>query len=883
MKITTEFRAPQWAGAAGLLASMALALTAGSSYADDMYRYPFNPPQPGGVPAQSIASITNISATSVTICGYGMQGWYDVQVSSNMTDWVFAGHKYATEHSWCITVTNPLSSSGTFARLVQNNGYIGSGGCAGCHGDKYAGWAGTLHSTALSALQNIGMGNNSDCIVCHTIGFGQPNGYTNQLTTPQLANVGCENCHGPAGWHKDSDHTLIHPAVSIDPAICGSCHTGSHHPTYEEYSESIHAQVNDDIKYGGSAGFYVPGTFVTSSNTWYGYYVTTNANGTLKTNMTTGIYHSLYGPANNPLYDYGQDRQVGCGMCHSAAVRMAMIADYEARQNGQINPVALPSAKDAGEWTVTCAVCHDPHADYNVAQLRWPTRSTNYYTIPTTADRRTNVTYVAGIGQVTNVNFYGTTFASFYDPNIQVCGQCHNSRGARWDGRSFVLITNTVIGDPVTNTVSVDIYTNTYTTNIIGGVSYIVTNSYVIGRTNTLVVTTPTNQVVSTGLGTNVSFSRGPHHSVQYNVLIGILQPDYFNTNSSGVATNFYARHGTGVSSTSGNYNTNQCATCHVPNYAVSATTNVTGHTFEMSTANCTLCHSSGAPDYEEFMSGTAATLTRIASELNQWALANGTNIFGAANATKYGANGWEYTTLGALSTATNSAPSSSDQLKIPDVIKQARWNAYMVLNDGSYGVHNPRYVPALLADAENKILGQFSLGNFTASPTVGYAPLTVGFTNLGAGLTGWSWAFGDGNTAAAANPVNTYATPGTYSVIFTGTGATGSETVMRTNLIQAVSRPVVAFTATATSGATPFTTTLNNTSTGAGDVTAWRWTIALPGAFTNYVTSVTNSAVGTSLTYTFTNTGSYNISLRGSTPAGSTTTTSNAFITVTP
>ncbi len=117
------------------------------------------------------------------------------------------------------------------------------------------------------------------------------------------------------------------------------------------------------------------------------------------------------------------------------------------------------------------------------------------------------------------------------------------------------------------------------------------------------IITTNTMQTVTTngpgivwGVQTNISYSRPPHHSPQYNMLIGIVQPDYLTTDASGVATNFIARHSIGVSSSSGIYNTNQCATCHVPQYAVNAGTNVTGHTFNLDTNGCALggCHSGG-------------------------------------------------------------------------------------------------------------------------------------------------------------------------------------------------------------------------------------------------------------------------------------------------
>jgi len=277
----------------------------------------------------------------------------------------------------------------------------------------------------------------------------------------------------------------------------------------------------------------------------YGYYVTTNT-GSLVTNAAGGIVSSLNGPqtlANlqyTATYDPGQDRQVGCGMCHSGATRMAMLNDYAARQAGHINALDLPTANDAGSWGPTCAVCHDPHALHpspifanatnivagvstnkylalvgtNYIQLRNPVWSSNYYTLPTTADKRTN--------SMGYVYFMGTTFASFYNPNVNICGQCHNTRGARWDGRGFALITTNAVTGPATNVVygTIPIYTYTYTTNQ-GVVS---TRTNIVGYTRgyiTNIVSGVTNTSVYAGLTmTTNGYGRPPHLSAQYNMLI---------------------------------------------------------------------------------------------------------------------------------------------------------------------------------------------------------------------------------------------------------------------------------------------------------------------------------------------------------------------------
>jgi PKD repeat protein len=71
-------------------------------------------------------------------------------------------------------------------------------------------------------------------------------------------------------------------------------------------------------------------------------------------------------------------------------------------------------------------------------------------------------------------------------------------------------------------------------------------------------------------------------------------------------------------------------------------------------------------------------------------------------------------------------------------------------------------------------------MAGFTAIPTNGAAPLSVSFTDASTGsVTGWAWAFGDGNTAISQNPSDIYVNPGSYTVqeIVTGTGGSSTNT----------------------------------------------------------------------------------------------------------
>jgi hypothetical protein len=48
--------------------------------------------------------------------------------------------------------------------------------------------------------------------------------------------------------------------------------------------------------------------------------------------------------------------------------------------------------------------------------------------------------------------------------------------------------------------------------------------------------------------------------------------------------------------------------------------------------------------------------------------------------------------------------PTSQEQASIPDAIKQARFNVYLVVQDGSYGVHNGKYTRFLLQVALDQV-----------------------------------------------------------------------------------------------------------------------------------------------------------------------------------
>ena len=79
----------------------------------------------------------------------------------------------------------------------------------------------------------------------------------------------------------------------------------------------------------------------------------------------------------------------------------------------------------------------------------------------------------------------------------------------------------------------------------------------------------------------------------------------------------------------------------------------------------------------------------------------------------------------------------------------------------------------------------------FTASPTAGFAPLTVTFANTSTGdYTASQWDFGDGATSTEESPMHTYTLPSVYTVTLTVSGPGGSDTETKAEYITVSAPP---------------------------------------------------------------------------------------------
>lgn len=303
-----------------------------------------------------------------------------------------------------------------------------------------------------------------------------------------------------------------------------------------------------------------------------------------------------------------------CGRCHSGTVREAFLENQ-----------FLPDAQEASAVGIACTTCHEPHG------------------INVFSNVVTGVTYSNQLrNPVASLQDYHTTgdFTTNYNPQINVCAQCHNDRGASYKDTS-----------------------------------------------------------------------RQPHHSPQYNMLIGTA--GVLNTNNPDAPHFNPAYHA---------FAPKQCVTCHmqaVP-YQSPSKLGTAGHTFGLITNSAACggptCHGVGdvanllVPIVTNIITTNpdglypVHSISEVQSKLVEWAITKAPGILGTA---VYGTNAWAYSNYSPPDPlAGGPGPSTNPDLQglIPTNIKIARYNLYLVQNDGSFGAHNFNYTVDLLNTAYNLV-----------------------------------------------------------------------------------------------------------------------------------------------------------------------------------
>lgn len=113
----------------------------------------------------------------------------------------------------------------------------------------------------------------------------------------------------------------------------------------------------------------------------------------------------------------------------------------------------------------------------------------------------------------------------------------------------------------------------------------------------------------------------------------------------------------------------------------------------------------------------------------------------------------------------------------------------------------------------------------FEASHFIGIAPMKVQFTDMSDNNPDTcKWDFGNGETSLLQDPAHTYKLPGFYTITFTASNSTGSDTIEKVNLInvKGEGEPIAKFSSEPQTGFNPLTCNFRDLSS--GNIGALRW-----------------------------------------------------------
>ena len=115
----------------------------------------------------------------------------------------------------------------SYPRLSLPDGleYVGSEACAECHDYEYEKWSTKAHAHAFATLERVNSHYDPECVICHVVGMDYTSGFITPEKTPQMKNVGCENCHGPGSKHIENPSE---EKTSEPQSDCVQCHTPDH-------------------------------------------------------------------------------------------------------------------------------------------------------------------------------------------------------------------------------------------------------------------------------------------------------------------------------------------------------------------------------------------------------------------------------------------------------------------------------------------------------------------------------------------------------------------------------------------------------------------------------------------------------------------------------
>src|SRR5579884_1849813 len=280
------------------------------------------------------------------------------------------------------------TGTSTVAQTILAATYVGVGTCSLCHSGgladtKVPAWSKTLHAEIFKDNIDGVTGEASyasTCWGCHTVGYDPAKpmadggfddmmkqlGWTPPTTLKpgnfdampdalkNLANIQCENCHGPGSLHAASGGDIVAISVSsTNSGVCNQCHSAAtHHVKGSEWNNSMHAVTTDD-----PAG----NTACVGCHTGTGFIQKANA---LKAGTTFNPIDTSYSA-------------IGCQTCHEAHGQTNPTgAAHQIRQLTSVTLADGTKITNAGEGAL-CMNCHQSRQ--NASKYVATTQGSTYY------------------------------------------------------------------------------------------------------------------------------------------------------------------------------------------------------------------------------------------------------------------------------------------------------------------------------------------------------------------------------------------------------------------------------------------------------------------------------------------------------------------------
>ena len=588
--------------------------------------------------------------------------------------------------------------------------------CTACHAnnvvvngltapDKFTPWTATAHATFFSrGLENI-TSNSGTCLTCHTVGYDQAPGANNggfddvalldgwayptkqsgqwvsmlakYPYVAQLANIQCENCHGPqqsgghiSGLAGSSTGIPGGTRVSYSAEDCAICHAdATHHHLYSEWVASLNPGT--------------PGTPITiNAIAINGTTISPTFTNVAVVAGNAGHGHSNLGQFNGTGYTgHATSNSPSCSRCHTAegfAAYVTQLMKYTGQSQvpsvaGVLSSTYVPNSIVGGNgsllgttvWTPdnahtqTCTACHDPHNDANPNQLRV------YDSVPMTIVGAG----VSGLGKGA------------------ICAVCHNSRnGVQCDSAHAPLTNGTCASGSVQS-----------------GPTFLHEDTDLVAPTY---MDTPHDNTQAEVLLGRDAFFMGtslPMLSKHANVqdsCVGCHMTLNPQMNGTSAATHvFYIQDGDRPT---------LCANCHGGSGDVSGQGIVseTQNQEAVLTAALGLAMQTHLPANTTIYVGKTAVNTASVASVTFFQIpATSAALTASGSATFYFYNSaGTLLASGGLSAITTDAAGLLPVFSTNGILKRAVWNYQLIGKDYSNGIHNPSFVNSVLSNTINAV-----------------------------------------------------------------------------------------------------------------------------------------------------------------------------------